>query len=387
MALLGCLETKVKARRAGKIQKKLGAEWQVHCDYIGCPNGRIWVCWKPQLVEVDVQILGPQIVHYKVKDNGSQFALLCNICIWIQHHRRKERHLETIQQIETQDFQDCVDEVGLGQIRRKGWQYSWCNKRDPRNRIYSLIDWAFGNAQWFSMYSSIEAHYLNPGCSDHSPILLTTTIVRQKLSKSFRLLNVLLKQHSFKEVVESIWETNVDGYAIYGVCRKLKQIEQAVKQMNQEMNKLDQKIEALQAKVKETQEAMATDLYNAQLIIEEKEIVLEVEKWAIIQERVLRQKSRVVWISQERSTNAADLTKGDVQQALKELPNDKAPGVDGFNAEFFKEYWSVIGEEVSIVVLQFFEFGKMLKEANYTTLILVPKVTNPTYTKEYRLIA
>nr|XP_016495957.1 PREDICTED: uncharacterized protein LOC107814971 [Nicotiana tabacum] len=278
VALLGCLETKVKTRRAGKIQRKLGAEWQVYCDYVGCPNGRIRVCWKPQLVEVDIQFSKPRIVHGKVS-------------------------IAPVQQIETQDFQDCVDEVGLGKIRRKGCQYSWCNKRDPGDKIYSLIDWAFGNAQWISMYSSIEAHYLYPGCSDHSHILLTTNIIRQKLPKPFRLLNVLLQQHSFKEVVKSIWKSNVPGYAMYGVCKKLKQIELSMKQMSQETNKLDQKIEDLQAKLKDTQEDLEADLYIAQLIMEEKELVLKLEKWATIQERVLRQKSRVVWITHRDSNS------------------------------------------------------------------------------------
>lgn len=32
------------------------------------------------------------------------------------------------------------------------------------------------------------------------------------------------------------------------------------------------------------------------------------------------------------------VTKEEVVQALKDLPNDKTPGIDGFPTEFFKEY-------------------------------------------------
>ncbi|KAF3662152.1 hypothetical protein FXO37_12577 [Capsicum annuum] len=45
----------------------------------------------------------------------------------------------------------------------------------------------------------------------------------------------------------------------------------------------------------------------------------------------------------------------DMDQALKDLPPDKSPGIDGFNAEFFKSYWQIIGEEVTEGILQFCE--------------------------------
>lgn len=74
-------------------------------------------------------------------------------------------------------------------------------------------------------------------------------------------------------------------------------------------------------------------------------------------------------------------------KALKDLPVDKSPGIDGYNAEFFKTYWEIIGEEVTNGVLQFFENGKLLKGVNTTTVTLVPKVTAPSYVKEYMPIA
>lgn len=67
--------------------------------------------------------------------------------------------------------------------------------------------------------------------------------------------------------------------------------------MNKEMTKQGQKIMDLQVKLKDTQEELETGLYNAQLIMEEKELMLEIEKWAAIHESVLRQKSRAVWFT------------------------------------------------------------------------------------------
>ncbi|XP_070001869.1 uncharacterized protein LOC142166146 [Nicotiana tabacum] len=60
--------------------------------------------------------------------------------------------------------------------------------------------------------------------------------------------------------------------------------------------------------------------------------------------------------------------------------------MDGYPAEFFKEYWPIIGKEVIKGVQQFFQTGRLLKEINCTTVTLILKVKNPSYVKEFRLI-
>lgn len=82
-----------------------------------------------------------------------------------------------------------------------------------------------------------------------------------------------------------------------------------------------------------------------------------------------------------------EVTKDDVVQALNTLSNDKSPGIDDFLAEFFKEYWTIMGDEVSNAVTQFFRNGKLLKVVNVFTMTLIPEVSKSTFVKNFRPIS
>ncbi|XP_060200788.1 uncharacterized protein LOC132629065 [Lycium barbarum] len=167
---------------------------------------------------------------------------------------------------ETTDFQNCIKDIGLGQLTRRGYQYSWSNKKDAESRVYSLIDWIFGNDLWFLKYSSLTAHYLVPESSDHSPILVRTEVDRYNLPRPFRLYNTLIQQQPFQELVHTTWEKSINGHTMYKVWKKLKLIEKGAAQMNREMNSIDRKVEELQELLTNAQMQLNMDLFNPQLI-------------------------------------------------------------------------------------------------------------------------
>lgn len=51
------------------------------------------------------------------------------------------------------------------------------------------------------------------------------------------------------------------------------------------------------------------------------------------------------------------LSKDEVKQAPFSLPNDKSSRLDGFNTEFFKTYWTTVGECVTAEAQRFFRTG------------------------------
>lgn len=83
----------------------------------------------------------------------------------------------------------------------------------------------------------------------------------------------------------------------------------------------------------------------------------------------------------------APVTHSEIDQALKDIEDSKAPGIDGFNNFFFKKVWSVVKQDIYNAIQYFFEKGVMAKQWSCTTITLVPKVAQPSYAKEFRPIA
>ncbi|XP_049402176.1 uncharacterized protein LOC125865921 [Solanum stenotomum] len=58
-------------------------------------------------------------------------------------------------------------------------------------------------------------------------------------------------------------------------------------------------------------------------------------------------------IAQQRDL-IKEVTTTEILEAIKEMPKDKAPGVDGYPIEFFTKNWDVVQNDVIIAVKNFF---------------------------------
>lgn len=62
-------------------------------------------------------------------------------------------------------------------------------------------------------------------------------------------------------------------------------------------------------------------------------------------------------------------TRPEVDAALSQMAPDKAHGLDGFNAAFYKEHWSILGDEISSIVLDVLNNGSPLDAINGTNIV------------------
>ncbi|XP_074313926.1 uncharacterized protein LOC141649128 [Silene latifolia] len=89
----------------------------------------------------------------------------------------------------------------------------------------------------------------------------------------------------------------------------------------------------------------------------------------------------------QRQRLLAPVTKEEIKNIIHQIPNDKAPGPDGYSSKFYKDAWGIIGADVTEAVQDFFRTGQLLKQVNATMVTLIPKVDRPSTVLQFRPIA
>ncbi|XP_019260070.1 PREDICTED: uncharacterized protein LOC109238089 [Nicotiana attenuata] len=173
---------------------------------------------------------------------------------------------------EVQGFKEFLDKMQLTPLKSTCWYYTWCNKMDENVRVYSKIDWDFGNFSWMMNNGHVEAEFLNPSVSDHSPILMNC------------------------QTAEEVWVQNDRDIGKERTWHKLRRLKEALRDLNNYMAPYQRKLKQAKWKLELVQHQLSLSLLKQEYIEQENEALLEVEKWSDIEEKVLRQKFRAIWI-------------------------------------------------------------------------------------------
>uniref|UniRef100_A0A803P8Y0 Reverse transcriptase domain-containing protein n=1 Tax=Cannabis sativa TaxID=3483 RepID=A0A803P8Y0_CANSA len=80
-------------------------------------------------------------------------------------------------------------------------------------------------------------------------------------------------------------------------------------------------------------------------------------------------------------------TVDEIEKAFFQLPADKAPGIDGFNSNFYKANWSLVKNDVISAALSFLNENGNISLLNTTLISLIPKVKQPLSVKDFRPIS
>ena len=89
----------------------------------------------------------------------------------------------------------------------------------------------------------------------------------------------------------------------------------------------------------------------------------------------------------QQASLLAPITDDLILNTLKAMKKNKAPGPDGFSAEFFLAVWPIIQQDFCSAVKHFFATSNMHKGLNSTSIALIPKVPTPTVIQDFRPIS
>jgi hypothetical protein len=81
---------------------------------------------------------------------------------------------------------------------------------------------------------------------------------------------------------------------------------------------------------------------------------------------------------------AAPFTVDEIWGVIKEIPNDRAPGPEGFTDRFYKYTWPVIRNDVVAVFNAVWALdGRSLSTLNTANMVLLRKMATPSHLKDY----
>jgi hypothetical protein len=90
--------------------------------------------------------------------------------------------------------------------------------------------------------------------------------------------------------------------------------------------------------------------------------------------------------AEENAILICDFTAEEVKKAIMKMEKNRAPGPDGFPAEFYQKFWDILKSDL-IAMFECFQRGELpLFHLKFGTIILLPKKENAIQIQQYRPI-
>lgn len=233
------LETKVKQSKSVAVMNRLAPFGGWLHNYNSFHNGRIWVWWNTQKVNIEELAQGNQFLHCEV-DILDKKVLCTFIYEFNSAHEREELWAAMSQfsanvtlpwliigdfntilhpdervrigdsgSTDTRELQNVVSALEVEDLSYSGIFLTWCNKREGNQRIYSKIDRALINSAWCDTFPHSHAVSLAPGMSDHSPCLVLICEDYWAGPRPFKFCNMWKSHADYKTMVQPYVQSGI----------------------------------------------------------------------------------------------------------------------------------------------------------------------------------
>lgn len=263
MSFFWLIESKGKALNKDKVLRAIDGSWKVLCNYDSSPNGRIWVCWNPEDVDVTVLNQSDQIMHCQVRAIAYNWSCLVSIVYGENSSVQRESLWNDIVSqasvvrgnplmiagdfnairnhndrvggssdwpIWMDDFEACISQAEMEDLRFAGQLYTWSNRREE-GPIFRKLDRTIVNLKGENRFPGSVAHFLPAGISGRSPMVVKLAEM-PRVKKAFRFFDFWAECSDFLPLVKEVWRTEVRGTPMYQLCTKWKRLKMELKKLN-----------------------------------------------------------------------------------------------------------------------------------------------------------
>lgn len=109
--------------------------------------------------------------------------------------------------------------------------------------MFSKIDKAIVNATRMTTMTQLEVEVLDPGCSDHSPLMLHFVEQNTVKPRPLKFMNHLVQHEDFMSKMQAGWNQRVNGNLMHQVWVKLEKVKQEMKSLQtKEFSNIEKRI-------------------------------------------------------------------------------------------------------------------------------------------------
>ncbi|XP_074283033.1 uncharacterized protein LOC141607580 [Silene latifolia] len=331
LSFMESLNLSLQKSKAGLMERVLfekGESSNHHTDN-GChKGGRIWLIWDPGMFMVSIQEVTAQCIHAQIMDRGRNISFWLTMIYGLNKPAERDSLWQSLRKyhqsirvpwITCGDFNPvmAIDErIGgapvtladinplkqlvqgcdLYEFKGCGSFYTWTNKHEAGDKVYSRIDRVFTNEDWLNVFPGSYANFLPEGLFDHCPCLINFEEAIHNRKMPFKYFNMWASAPNFLETVQNSWGPEVRGNAMFTVVTKLKRLKNDFKALNKEQfSDIENLTRVAEMSLEHYQTLLREDPLNERVCQAESECAKEVRLLQQARNDYLQQKAKISW--------------------------------------------------------------------------------------------
>jgi hypothetical protein len=328
--LLCIVETRVKRENSVKIHGDILPGWSFAANYECHYNGRIWICWDPNFLKVDIISKSMQEISCKIEVANEHMVwfhsfvygankgierrtlwhslkmvkIAVNSSPWliggdfnVVMHSKEKWGKDNLNSYEL-EFRDCLNTLEVSDLNFSGSLFTWCNKQEASCFVAKKLDRVLANEAWMGLYGNTQVDFLEAGVSDHSPSVITVGRLKSFGPRPFKFFSYWAENPDFLAWVSEGWRLEVTGVPMFCLYARLKAVKQVLKEKTLVCyGAIHQKVACARDRLEQAQKDVLLLGGQADCLIKEKECLHEFLSISKAEEAYFKQKSRVKWLN------------------------------------------------------------------------------------------